>query len=1377
MIILFFLLFSVASCAFTGNDCNGKLNTFEHLKLGLPPSSSNFISGYLPTPSNWSCQSGQNNFRGARGIFIRYHSGAEKFEVGISPTPFSDKEYSLYMYWRGNNPDNRYAQLRVCKWRYPFNLTGDRWPERGVDCLIKTSFLLYFEHGKPNIIGLTWAGDRLRLHGLKTTRSFYLPNRWDTLSFRCYLTQSCVFQPVFHMSTFNVTTNADGLITDYELCQECDGFPRHVFAVEEGGLIPADFDYTNWFLLTNTSSLIDGRVVSSQPLRINCLWPVPALASTAALVNFTISDRQRCNGFVEENVTSDVLRFSLNFSSDQRVLGGVGSVTLYGLESPDFQISFSCVNDTDPYTRDHKIIFGPVPEPYYCFAGFNGSFTFVGMLPPVLREIAVSRLGAIYLNGYRVFQTVPLSGVYFNVTGHNGSDFWTVAYTSYADVLVEVNSTSITRVAYCDSPYDKLKCQQLSFDLPNGFYPATSIFMEKPKRTFVSLPQHFTHSFVQLYVTYSNRGGSSHTPPTSHAVRFIGYNDTTGEMYNVSERTVCIQTTQFTTNLTFDAPDPIWVHPNWSQPASLYYELSITSVDCPFNFKTLNDYVTFESICFSLDAIPGACSLKINKVWSTYVLPFSALYVTYKVGNTITGVPQPNVGVLDQSVVHLGECTDYTIYGNSGRGVIRKTNSTYLSGLYYTSNSGMLLGYKNSTTGEIFSVVPCDPSVQAVVIDGEIVGAMSSSENLTLALEMNYTTVTPTFYYHSMANNTCDNPVLVYSAIGVCADGSLTAVKPKTGLDQPQPIVYANITIPVNFSFSVETEYLQMTMTPVSVDCSVYVCNGNPQCLRLLTQYASACSTIEQALQLSARLEAFEVNQAITISETAVSLANVTYFDSYNLSSVLPKANGRSVIEDILFDKVVTSGLGTVDADYKECSKGLFLADTVCSQYYNGIMVLPGVVDAEKMAMYTASLTGGMVMGGLTAAAAIPFSLAVQARLNYVALQTDVLQKNQQILAESFNNAIGNITNAFSEVNNALQQTSDAISTVAQALNKVQSVVNEQGAALSQLTRQLASNFQAISASLTDIYNRLDGLAADAQADRLINGRLAALNAFVTQTLTKYTDVRASRLLAQQKINECVKSQSKRFGFCGNGTHVFSIPNAAPNGILFFHTVLVPTDFVTVAAWSGVCIDDKGFVLRDFSNVLFQNTDGTYLVTSRDMYEPRVPQASDFVQITGCDVSFVNTSDVNVTDIIPDYIDVNKTLADLLNKLPNASIPNLGVEQYNQTILNLTGEINELDRRAEAIENSTKRLQELINNINSTLVDLEWLNRFENYVKWPWWVWLIIGLAIIFTASLLVFCCISTGCCGCCSCMASSLGGCCSATKLHPYEFEKVHVQ
>lgn len=438
-------------------------------------------------------------------------------------------------------------------------------------------------------------------------------------------------------------------------------------------------------------------------------------------------------------------------------------------------------------------------------------------------------------------------------------------------------------------------------------------------------------------------------------------------------------------------------------------------------------------------------------------------------------------------------------------------------------------------------------------------------------------------------------------------------------------------------------------------------------------------------------------------------------------------------------------------------------------------MVLPGVVDANMMTLYTASLTGAMVFGGITASASIPFSLAVQSRLNYVALQTDVLNRNQEILAQSFNSALGNITAAFSEVNHALQETSDAINTVAQALGKVQTVVNEQGQALSQLTRQLASNFQAISNSIEDIYNRLDGLTADAQVDRLITGRIGALNAFVAQTLTKYTEVRASRQLAIQKINECVKSQSARFGFCGNGTHLFSIANAAPNGIMLFHTVLLPSEYTTVQAWAGICIDDNvGLILRDFKTTLFHSD--KYYVTSRDMFEPRTPVQADFVRISNCSVNYLNISASQLGTIIPDYIDVNKTLEEFEQQRPNYTLPELEIERFNNTYLNLSAEIANLQLKSDSLYNSTIQLQELIERINSSYVDLELLKRIETYVKWPWYVWLAIILVMSLFSFLMLYCCCMTGCCGCCSCLTSCCFDC-RGKRLQQYEVEKVHIQ
>nr|QWN56376.1 spike glycoprotein [Alphacoronavirus sp.] len=1330
--------------------CGGNPGLLPNLNLGLPPNSSVFVSGYLPTNIGWICQTnsefGATSYNDVHGLFWSYYNGTDHVEIGISAKDQQTQtnQWALYIY---HSNQNNILHFRICKW-----LKGKYTPQDnpglnfatgdGGSCLYRLQFNFTFQQN--HVIGVTWSSDYVTFFGPSRVVRYRIENAWYRATVRCHSRETCAMYPVYNRTTLNVTTNAQGLIQSYSVCDTCSGFPIHVFALMEGGYIPNDFSFNNWFMLSNTSTYLQGRVVSSQPLKLLCLWPVPVLTANADPIHFNLTNAgSQCNGY-SYNGLADALRFSLNFTEDQ-VLNGVHNLDFLSSEG---NFSLTCTNDTSVSSR-MMIPFGVTKEIYRCYVAStntNGSYvTFVGVLPPVVREIVVSRYGTVYVNGVKMLVLPSLDSVIFNVTSDVGSDFWTVAFAQESEVMLELNTTNIVDILYCDTPINKLKCQQLSFSLEDGFYASSSVYTQVTPRSYVALPYHATHTQIDLYVD-----------PRLYQADVI--------LINGGNQTICVNTTQFTTSF------------NTTHYTNTFG--AIENVDCPFTFYTLNDYLTFGTICFSLHPLAGSCVMSIDSVTLGYHQPIGTLYVSHTPGNTITGVQQKTGGVYDPSILYLDQCTDYTIYGTTGKGVITKLNTSIIAGLYYVSTSGQLLGFKNATTGDVFAVRPCDLSNQLAVYQDRIVGAMTATVNTTFGF--GNTTELPNFYYHSNANESCEEPVLTYGQVGICADGGLVAVSAKQSQPNPvSPIASANISVPINFTISVQVEYLQMYMQPVSVDCNTYVCNGNVHCLRLLSQYASACRNIEAALQLSARLESLEVNSVVTVAEEAVPLANISHFDNYNMSVLLPRKDGRSVIEDILFNKVVTSGLGTVDQDYKDCIKNSGVqdvADVACAQYYNGIMVLPGVVDETKMGLYTAALTGSMVMGGLTAAAAIPFSLAVQSRLNYVALQTDVLQQNQQILADAFNSAMGNVTQAFTEVNDALQQTSSAINTVAQALGKVQTVVNEQGEALSQLTRQLASNFQAISASIEDIYKRLDGLAADAQVDRLITGRLGALNAFVTQTLTKYTETRASRQLAIQKINECVKAQSARFGFCGNGTHLFSIANAAPNGIMLFHTVLVPSAYATVEAWAGVCVDNTAaLILRDVRTTLFvSGTD--YFVTSRDMYQPRKPVLADFVQISTCSVSYLNITGSQLSQVIPDYLDVNKTLQDFQQQLPNYTLPDLGLDLYNNTILNLTTEIAVLQNKSDSLYESTVKLQRLIEQLNQTYVDLEWLNRVENYIKWPWYVWLAILLVLIVVSFLMLYCCIATGCCGCLSCLASSCCDC-GGKRLQRYEVEKVHIQ
>ncbi|AFD29209.1 spike glycoprotein [Sparrow coronavirus HKU17] len=1135
------------------------------------------------------------------------------------------------------------------------------------------------------------------------------------------------------------------------------GATERCMYVQEGGFIPDNFTFPQWFVLTNDSTLLQGELTTSQPLIVNghlCSWqsnqqyrkysfntscPLPADGCNPT---WGSGNLKLFKGWNNTKGLTDNIRINVNISqSDYRTSAGSVGLELEGGGT----VNITCTNSSTPVTTYSLLPWARSSgEPIYCFANVSSPsqsyIDFMGILPPFVSEIAFDRSGSIYINGYRYFKISPLLNVELQLNFNLTSDHFSVTWSNYTEVHLNTTNGYIHQIKYCYDPLDKLACEMNTFQLPDGVYPYTPAQQQALPETFVTTPVYANHTTVVVRTQYTVSSTGINGPPSWSTVELDGaINDT-----------LCVNSRQFTVHLNTT------VH----YTAAHLFGTEFVAGTCPFTLPNINNYLTFGSICFST-VNNGGCTIHVQKVLRHYRYTFGTIYVSYQPGNQITAMPKASSGTTDISTVYLNVCTKYNIYGKTGTGVITKTNETHIGGLYYSSLSGDLLAFKNSTTQTIYSITPCELSAQVAVYNDSIIAAFTSTENFTFS-DFSYKLKTPMFYYHSIGNTTCEAPAITFGSIGVCPDGGLIIQSATTNdVDAVVPISTQNISIPINFTVSIQTEYIQIEHHPITVDCRKYVCNGNPRCLQLLLQYTSACSTIEQALALNARLEAASIQSMLTYNPQTVKLANITNFQSdgikYDLSSILPVSTGsRSAIEDLLFDKVVTNGLGTVDQDYKKCTNGYSIADLVCAQYYNGIMVLPGVADPEKLAQYTASLTGAMVFGGLTSAAAIPFSLAVQSRLNYVALQTDVLQRNQQILATSFNNAMGNITQAFHDVNQGLSQVAGAVTTIANAFTKIQDVVNAQGTALSTLTTQLTNNFQAISASIADIYNRLNQIEADAQVDRLITGRLAALNAFVTQTLAKLAEVRQSRQLALDKVNECVKSQSARYGFCGNGTHLFSFSNAAPYGLMFFHTVLLPTQYATVQAYSGICHQNRALTLRDPSLALFQKDD-KYLITPRNMYQPRTATKADFVYIQSCDITFLNLTDTTIEAVIPDYVDVNKTIEEFLNNLPNYTLPDLSIDRYNNTILNLTTEIADLNGKAANLSQIVEELEQYIKNINSTLVDLEWLNRVETYIKWPWYIWLAIALAFTAFVAILITIFLCTGCCGGCF---GCCGGC-----------------
>ncbi|AXP20281.1 spike protein [Quail deltacoronavirus] len=1085
--------------------------------------------------------------------------------------------------------------------------------------------------------------------------------------------------------------------------------------------------------LTNSTLPISGLHRSYQPLHLACFVEIRNKQPEDSLNMYLVFDNKTNGGShncKEHNGNHDALRLLLNLTNSNYI-----SIKVYGASNTLYM--FVCSEQLNITRAFQRSTFYSLNKQLYCFT----NNTYLGPLPANLTDITIYRTGQFYANGY-LLGTLPVSVNYVRLESGGlatNSIYYTLA--NLTDTLITLTNTTISQITYCEKDnISSIACQRSTHQLADGFY-SLSPQVSKKQRTVVTLPKLPEVEIVDIVfkVNYSVEQ-SFHA---NIALFTINGNDS-----------YCVKKPYFHINLTLGCEYCILAGNNISFYTTPALENSHSSA---FDINSLNDGMSFNQLCISKSQ-----GTSLNKIYG-HVLQLSwkfevgRIYFTAVEGHAHTGTKTTTASAIDTSTIVTGVCTDYTIYGISGTGIIQESELQLHNGIAFRSPTGELYAFKNVTTGKVYEVLPCETSSQVVVINSTIVGSITSTNNSHLGFQK--TISTPTFYYSTNATDNCTDPVLSYGPVSVCKNGAIVET---SLLQDTRPSIVSMydgvVEIPSSFSLSVQTEYLQTQAEQVVIDCAQYVCHGNARCLHLLAQYTSACANIESALHSSAQLDSREITTMFQTSSQSLELANITNFSgSYDFTSILPtRKGGRSAIEDLLFNKVVTNGLGTVDQDYKSCSKGIAVADLVCAQYYNGIMVLPGVVDAEKMAMYTGSLTGAMVFGGVTAAAAIPFSTAVQARLNYVALQTNVLQENQKILAESFNQAVGNISLALSSVNEAIQQTSEALNTVANAINKIQTVVNQQGEALSHLTAQLSNNFQAISTSIQDIYNRLDEVEANQQVDRLITGRLAALNAYVTQLLNQMSQIRQSRLLAQQKINECVKSQSSRYGFCGNGTHLLSITQAAPNGIFFMHAVLVPNSFIRVNASAGICVDNtKGYSLQP--QLILYQFNNSWRVTPRNMYEPRIPRAADFIPLVNCSVTFYNTTAGDLPNIIPDVVDVNQTVSEILGNITTPKPPSLNVDYYNHTILNLTQEIEDLQERSRNLSQVADRLQAYIDNLNNTLVDLEWLNRVETYIKWPWYVWLAIFLAIAAFVVILITIFLCTGCCGGCF---GCCGGC-----------------
>nr|BBM61337.1 spike glycoprotein [Bovine coronavirus] len=719
----------------------------------------------------------------------------------------------------------------------------------------------------------------------------------------------------------------------------------------------------------------------------------------------------------------------------------------------------------------------------------------------------------------------------------------------------------------------------------------------------------------------------------------------------------------------------------------------------------------------------------------------------------------------------LGVCVNYDLYGITGQGIFVEVNATYYNSwqnLLYDSN-GNLYGFRDYLTNRTFMIRSC--------YSGRVSAAFhaNSSEPALLFrnIKCNYVfnntlsrQLQPINYFDSYlgcvvnADNstssvvqTCDLTV----GSGYCVDYStkrrsrrsittgyrFTNFEPFTVNsvnDSLEPVggLY-EIQIPSEFTIGNMEEFIQTSSPKVTIDCSAFVCGDYAACKSQLVEYGSFCDNINAILtEVNELLDTTQLQVAnslmngVTLSTKLKDGVNFNV-DDINFSPVLGclgsdcnKASSRSAIEDLLFSKVKLSDVGFVEA-YNNCTGGAEIRDLICVQSYNGIKVLPPLLSQNQISGYTLAATSASLFPPWSAAAGVPFYLNVQYRINGIGVTMDVLSQNQKLIANAFNNALGAIQEGFDATNSALV--------------KIQAVVNANAEALNNLLQQLSNRFGAISSSLQEILSRLDALEAQAQIDRLINGRLTALNAYVSQQLSDSTLVKFSAAQAMEKVNECVKSQSSRINFCGNGNHIISLVQNAPYGLYFIHFSYVPTKYVTAKVSPGLCIaGDRGIAPK---SGYFVNVNNTWMFTGSGYYYPEPITGNNVVVMSTCAVNYTKAPDVMLNISTPNLPDFKEEL-DQWFKNQTSVAPDLSLDYINVTFLDLQDEMN--------------RLQEAIKVLNQSYINLKDIGTYEYYVKWPWYVWLLIGFAGVAMLVLLFFICCCTGCGTSCF---KKCGGCC----------------
>lgn len=719
-------------------------------------------------------------------------------------------------------------------------------------------------------------------------------------------------------------------------------------------------------------------------------------------------------------------------------------------------------------------------------------------------------------------------------------------------------------------------------------------------------------------------------------------------------------------------------------------------------------------------------------------------------------------------------CVNYNIYGYLGTGVI--TNSSDIipgNKVFSLSAQGDVSLFKYET--KTYALYPCAYApITAAFYSGYNTSLLFN--NLKCSLRSNAINEPTSLYWRAVSNGT-GNAVnafdtsagCVYNAINAtgvtvseCSlllgdsyclrplNNTLRSSSPNSLLelvrydplyDSLVPItpVY-QIDVPTNFTLAATTEFIQTYASKISIDCSKYLCGDSTQCKNVLLQYGTFCNDVNTALtKVFSLLDSALVETVQSLKSTAP--AEFSYTGDFNFTSLVGclgtscNTNSyRSSLSDLLFNKVSVADPGFMQA-YQKCLDSQWggnIRDLICTQSFNGISVLPPIVSPSMQALYTTALVGGIAASGFTfgvsSAAVVPFATQLQFRLNGLGVTTNVLMENQKLIANAFNKALVSIQNGFTATN--------------QALNKIQTVVNHNALQLQALVQQLGNTFGAISSSVNEIFSRLDRLEANAEVDRLISGRMVVLNTYVTQLLIQASELRSQAQLAKQKMSECVKSQSLRNDFCGNGTHVFSIPQVAPNGMLFIHYSYQPTQYKQLYTTAGLCYNGTGYVPKEGLFVREDNSSTTWYFTKAAFYNPVNLSLENTQQIDSCGINYTVVNRTVLDPLEPPNYNFQEEFDKYFQNHSTRLNISFDSSQFNATLLDLSGQMRALDQ--------------VVKDLNNSFIDLKKLGVYTKTIKWPWYAWLGMIAGLVGLAMAVVMLCCMTNCCsgvrGICSC-------------------------